>query len=101
MAPGDRGLKWEGQVLGDRDMTIYFLPGGFSSSLTHPLTHDHFFHNQEVFFFFPFFFFSILTFFSHAFDHTQYDALITFSLYTGGHHTERYTMPNHTSLSAG
>lgn len=49
MAPGDRGLKWEGQVLGDRDMAIYILPGGFSSSPTHSLTHDHFFHNQEAF----------------------------------------------------
>lgn len=27
MAPGDRGLKWEGQVLGDKDMTTSTLPG--------------------------------------------------------------------------
>lgn len=57
MAPGDRGLKWEGQVLGDRDMATYTLSGGLSSSLTHTLTITFSTTERSFFFFFPEFLF--------------------------------------------
>lgn len=94
MAPGDRGLKWEGQVLGDRDMATYTLPGGLPSSLIHSLTS--LFPQPE-----GFFFLFLISFPMHLNLHSTmlsspsspYMLVITT--------TGRYTRTSHTSLGAG